>query len=80
MSHREGTFANLVSSSLVILGANLGWPMSTTHVSTGVIMGIARANVGRLNRKTIRDFLLAWMVMPLTAALISATIYYVIKG
>lgn len=80
MSHREGTFANLVSSSLVILGANLGWPMSTTHVSTGAIIGVARANVGRLNRKTIRDFLLAWTVTPLTAALISATIYYVIKG
>ncbi|MET0647831.1 MAG: inorganic phosphate transporter [Pyrinomonadaceae bacterium] len=77
MSHREGAFANVVTSTLIILGACLGWPMSTTHVSTGAIVGVARGNVGKLNRKTLRDFLLAWTVTPVTAALIGATVYYV---
>jgi len=35
MDHREGLFANAVTSALVIVGAVWGLPMSTTHVSSG---------------------------------------------
>jgi PiT family inorganic phosphate transporter len=75
MNHREGALANLSTSLLVILGANLGWPMSTTHVSTGAIVGVARTNTSRLNRKMLAQFLLAWTLTPLTAALLAAAAF-----
>lgn len=80
MNHREGALANLSTSLLVILGAHLGWPMSTTHVSTGAIVGVARTNTSRLNRKTLVQFLLAWTFTPLTAALLAAAAFHLATG
>lgn len=77
MSHREGLLANVATAGLVGFGANLGLPMSTTHVSTGSIAGIAGADVGRLNRKTLRDLALAWTVTPVIGAAIAAAAYAV---
>jgi PiT family inorganic phosphate transporter len=75
MSHREGLLANLATAGLVGFGANLGLPMSTTHVSTGAIAGIAGGDLGRLNKKTLRDLALAWTVTPLVAATVAAIAY-----
>src|SRR3989442_4053751 len=72
MDHREGFLANLATALLVGVGANFGLPMSTTHVSTGAIAGIAGGNTERLNRRTVRDLAFAWTVTPLVAALIAA--------
>lgn len=69
MNHREGFTANLVTAVLVTLGAVYGLPMSTTHVSSGGIFG-AGAQRGSLNRKTLRDIVLAWAVTLPAAAVI----------
>lgn len=71
IDHRGGFLANLVTSLLVTAGAVGGLPMSTTHVATGAIIGAgAGKGIGALNRKTIRDMLLAWIVtVPGAAAL-----------
>lgn len=67
MDHREGFVANLVTAVLVGVGAWQGLPLSTTHVSTGAIVG---ASPRRANWRTVRGLLLAWMVtLPLAAAL-----------
>jgi len=75
MDHREGLLANLTTALLVGVGANFGLPMSTTHVSTGAIAGIAGGNTARLNRRTVRDLALAWTVTPLVAALMAGITY-----
>jgi len=77
MDHREGLLANLATALLVGIGANLGLPMSTTHVSTGAIAGIAGGDTGRLNRRTMRDLALAWTVTPLVAGLISGVSFLI---
>ncbi len=77
MTHREGLLANVTTAVLVGFGANLGLPMSTTHVATGAIAGIAGAEAGRLNRKTLRDLALAWTVTPVVAGVIAAGAYLV---
>jgi inorganic phosphate transporter, PiT family len=75
MSHVEGLKANLTTSVLVGLGATQGLPMSTTHVSTGAIAGAAGREVARLNRKTLRDFAIAWTVTPVVAGLIAVVVF-----
>ena len=71
MDHLEGFRANLATAVLVGLGANLGLPMSTTHVATGAIAGVVRGDLTRLNRRTLRDFALAWTITPLSAGVVS---------
>jgi PiT family inorganic phosphate transporter len=77
MDHREGLLANLATTLLVGIGANLGLPMSTTHVSTGAIAGIAGGNTKRLDRRTMRDLAVAWTVTPLVAGLIAGMSYLI---
>lgn len=72
MGHEEGFKANLTTAVLVGVGANLGLPMSTTHVSTGAIAGAAGLNCARLNGRTLRDFAIAWTLTPLAAGIIAA--------
>jgi inorganic phosphate transporter, PiT family len=71
LDHQEGFLANLVTAGLVIAGAVGGLPMSTTHVASSAIVGAgAGRGMARLNQRTLRDLVLAWMVtVPLAAAL-----------
>lgn len=78
MDDREGLMANLATALLVGVGANLGLPMSTTHVSSGAIAGIAGKNAGRLERRTIRDLTFAWTATPIISGLIAAISYLLV--
>lgn len=75
MDHVEGFKANLTTAALVGLAANRGLPVSTTQVSSGAIAGAAGAHPSRLNHRTVRDFLLAWTITPVTAALVAAAVF-----
>lgn len=79
LEHREGFLANLVTSALVLTAAIGGLPLSTTHVSTGAIMGTAvDGRSHRLNRTTLRDMLLAWCVTAPVSAVLGVIVYQVI--
>jgi len=79
MDHSEGFRANAITAILIGVGAQAGWPMSTTHVSTGAITGIPGANLSRLNGKVLRDFALAWTVTPVFGGLIAACVYFIAR-
>jgi inorganic phosphate transporter, PiT family len=79
MDHLEGFRANAITAVLVGVGAQVGWPMSTTHVSTGAITGIPGANLSRLNGKILRDFAIAWTVTPVFGGLIAASVYFIAR-
>ncbi len=79
MNHKEGFLANLTTATLVGLGAGYGLPMSTTHTSTGAIAGSAGADVSRLSGKTLRDFLIAWIVTPPFAAAVAAVVFLIAR-
>jgi inorganic phosphate transporter, PiT family len=74
LNHTEGFTANLTTAGLVGLGGIYGWPMSTTQVSTGAIVGTAGTNLSRLSGKTLRDFSIAWLVTPVWGAAIGALV------
>lgn len=79
MGHVEGFRANAITAILVGVGAQVGWPMSTTHVSTGAISGIPGTRVSRLNRRVIRDFMLAWTATPVVGGLVAAGVYLIAR-
>jgi len=79
MNHRQGFVANLVTAALVGPGAALGLPMSTTHVSSGAIMGVAAAHGEGANKKTIRDMLLAWVVTLPAAAILGLAAFLALR-
>lgn len=79
MTHREGFVANLITAALVGPGAALGLPMSTTHVSSGAIMGVATGHGEGANRRTIRDMLLAWVVTLPAAAILSVVAFLALR-
>jgi PiT family inorganic phosphate transporter len=60
---RQGLVANL-STSLLVLGASpLGLPVSTTHVSTGSLMGVRFTDRSQPRQAdAFRTILLAWLV------------------
>ena len=64
-----------MSQPLVSIGANVGLPMSTTHVAIGAIAGLTRADVSRLNHQTLRAFAVAWTITPLCAAVTSGLVF-----
>lgn len=74
MDPGQGFVTNLVTATLVGLGAVLGLPMSTTHVASSAIIGVG-AQGRTLNRSTVRDMLLAWIVTLPAAALLGVLVY-----
>jgi PiT family inorganic phosphate transporter len=69
MDASEGLGGNLVTAALVVVASRFGMPVSTTHVSTGALFGIALGNRGG-HGVVIRNILLAWVVtLPMAGAL-----------
>ena len=80
MNHREGLAANLVTSLLVGPGAFLGLPMSTTHLSTGAIIGIGIQKGGAVDWKRVREMVVAWVVTLPAGALLGVLAYGLLRS
>jgi PiT family inorganic phosphate transporter len=76
ISPADGLLANLVTSALVATASFVALPVSTTHVSTGAIIGSGIARDAKLVRwKAVSEMLLAWVVTLPVAALLGWTAY-----
>jgi PiT family inorganic phosphate transporter len=60
MNPVEGFLAGLVTAALVTVSSVYSWPVSTTHVSVGSLVGIGAVNQ-KANWRTIRDVVIAWV-------------------
>lgn len=81
MSPAEGFCANLVTTLLVGLASLAALPVSTTHVSSGAIVGIGlHRGVASLRWATVRDMLLAWVVTLPVAALAGGAAYAALRA
>lgn len=68
LDNGQGLAANLITALLVLLASKFGLPVSTTHVSVGAIAGVGAA-AGTLDRTTVRNIALAWIItLPMAAA------------
>ncbi|MGC8550291.1 MAG: inorganic phosphate transporter [Acidobacteriaceae bacterium] len=79
MNHREGFTAKLVTAVLVASGAALGWPMSTTQVASGAIIGIASTGKQTINWRSVRAILIAWAVTLPGAAILGIASYALLR-
>src|SRR5256712_708622 len=80
MDHVEGLSANVATSSLVLITATMGLPVSTTHVSSSAIIGIGLLKGLRAVRwATVRDMVLAWLVTLPVSALLAGLAYVVLS-
>ena len=80
MDAMQGLVANAGTSVLVLAASPLGLPVSTTHVSTGALMGIRFAEKIRpLESDALRAILLAWVVTLPVAAVLAALTAVVIR-
>jgi PiT family inorganic phosphate transporter len=72
MSPEEGLVGNAATAALVIGASRLGFPVSTTHVSTGSIFGIG-VDSGGLRWRAAGEIAAAWVITLPLAALLSAS-------
>ncbi len=79
MDHAEGLSANLTTSSLVMISATMGLPVSTTHVSSSAIIGIGLLKgLSAVRWTTVRDVVLAWIVTLPAAAVLACLAYFIL--
>lgn len=79
MDHTEGLSANLTTSSLVLVSATLGLPVSTTHVSSSAIIGIGvLKGLHAVRWATVRDMGLAWVVTLPAAGILAGLAYLIL--
>ena len=69
----SGLVANMGTSILVLAASPLGLPVSTTHVSTGALMGVRWTDRIKPNQNdTLKLILFGWVVTLPIAALVAA--------
>jgi len=79
MTPSQGFTANLVTSLLVTAASGFGLPVSTTHVSVGVLFGIGTVN-GTARKGMIATILLAWVTTLPLAAVLAGGVYWILRG
>jgi len=81
MTPAEGFCANLVTTLLVGTASLAALPVSTTHVSSGAIIGIGlHRGVETVRWPTVRDMLLAWLVTLPVAALAGGGAFAILRA
>jgi len=79
MTPQEGLAANLTTSVLVSLASRFGFPVSTTHVSSGAIIGIGIKHGKHTVRwKVVYEMILAWLVTFPISAIIAYIVYSIL--
>ena len=73
----QGLIANVTTAFLVIAASRAGMPVSTTHVSTSAMFGIAITNRSA-HRKTIISIVVAWLTTLPAGAVVGAVAYWIL--
>jgi PiT family inorganic phosphate transporter len=79
MNPQEGFAANLTTSILIAVAARFGLPVSTTHVSSGAIIGIGlKRGKETIRWKVVFEMILAWIVTLPVSALIAFLAFWIL--
>ena len=77
MQPEHGFAAQLAAGSTLYVGTHFGFPISTTHVVTGSVMGAgAVRGVSAVKWGIAGNIVIAWLLTLPAAALVAAALYY----
>jgi PiT family inorganic phosphate transporter len=62
LTYAQGASAELVAMGTIMAADHFGLPVSTTHVLSSGVAGTMVANGSGLQRATVRNILLAWVL------------------
>jgi len=80
MNPKEGFAANLTTSVLVGIATRLGLPVSTTHVSSGAIIGIGlKRGKETVKWRVVFEMVLSWIITLPASALIALLVFSVLS-
>ena len=82
MSYAQGAAAQIVGSSTIALSTGFGLPVSTTHVLSSAIAGtmVAKKGIKNLQKKTIKNILLAWVLTLPVTVIISGGLFLLFRA
>jgi PiT family inorganic phosphate transporter len=75
LTYSQGASAELVAAATIGLAGGLGLPVSTTHVLSSGIAGTMLAQKAGLQRSTVRNILLAWVLTLPASMLLSGALF-----
>ncbi len=74
LTYRQGAVAELVAACTIFTSDRFGLPVSTTHVLSSGIAGTMIANHSGVQRRTIRNIALAWVLTLPVCVLLGAAV------
>lgn len=80
LNYAQGISAQMVAMGTIGAADAFGLPVSTTHVLSSGIAGTMAANRSGLQFGTLRNMVLAWVLTLPAAALLSATLYWMMTS
>lgn len=75
MTYAQGASAELVAMGTILAADRMGLPVSTTHVLSSGVAGTMFANRSGLQKVTLRNILLAWVLTLPVCVLLGAGIF-----
>ncbi len=79
LTYAQGAAAELVAASTIYVSGQLGLPVSTTHVLSSGIAGTMVAQKSGLQRATVRNILLAWLLTLPASMLLSGGLFLLFR-
>ncbi|HND88410.1 MAG TPA: inorganic phosphate transporter, partial [Saprospiraceae bacterium] len=78
LTYAQGASAEICAAATIGVSSAFGLPVSTTHVLSSGIAGtmVAQGGIKNLQKKTIKNIALAWLLTLPVTFLASAALYY----
>ncbi len=80
MNYGQGAVAGLVTMSTIAAADLLGMPVSTTHVLSSSVAGTMAAGKSGLQKSTIRNLLMAWVLTLPAAMTLSGVLFWIFNS
>lgn len=76
LSYAQGASAEVAAASMIMAADHLGLPVSTTHVLSSGIAGTMAANKSGLQKKTIQQLIMAWILTLPICMLLAGVLFW----
>jgi len=80
LTYGMGAAAELTAASMILIADRYGLPVSTTHVLSSGVAGASVASGAGLQRRTVTNMALAWIMTLPAAMLLAGGLYWVLLG